>query len=130
MSAPIVFISHFRVIEGGLEGLRRLSKEVTGSLAQEKPRTLVFLQYLDVEAARMTIVHAFADAESMDQHFEGAMERAQAAYEYIQPDGWEIYGTPSDAALEAMRRSATAAAVPLAVSSDYIGGFLRLAPAS
>jgi quinol monooxygenase YgiN len=130
MSAPIVFISHFRVKEGGLEGLERLSKDVTRSLEAEKPATLLFLQYVDADAIRVTFVHAFADAESTDRHFEGAAERAANTYEFIRPDGWEIYGKPSDAALEQMQRSATSAGVTLTVQPEYLDGFLRLAPAS
>jgi hypothetical protein len=63
----------------------------------------------------------------MDLHFEGADERARAAYEVLEPEGWEIYGTPSDQVLESMRQAAASAGVPLIVEPDYAGGFLRLA---
>lgn len=130
MSAPIVFISHFRVVEGGLESIKRLSHDVTRSLKEEKPKTLVFLQYLDADAEGMTIIHAFGDAEAMDRHFEGAAERAAATTEFVRPDGWEIYGRPSDTALGQMQRSAASARVTLTLQPEYLDGFLRLAPIS
>jgi len=68
----------------------------------------------------------FADAESMDIHFQGSDERGRAAYEYVDPAGWEFYGRPSQQALETMRQAATSAGVTLSVEPDYLGGFLRL----
>jgi hypothetical protein len=127
MSGPIVFISHFRVREGKLDSLRRSVPEATKLLEAGKPRTSVFLAYLDQDGTRATFVHAFADAESMDLHFEGAEARAKASYELIEPDGWEIYGRPSRAALEAMRAAATSAGVSLTVQPEHAGGFMRTA---
>jgi hypothetical protein len=128
MSEPIVFISHFRVREGKMDGLRRIAEDVTRSLEIEKPRTIAFLSYHDADGTNVTFVHGFADAESMDLHLEGAEERSKAAYEFLEPDGWEIYGAPSDAALGMMRRAAEASGVRLSVQPGYINGFLRLAP--
>ena len=49
-----------------------------------------------------------------------------AAYQYLEPRGWEIYGRPSDTALGSMREAATGAGVPLTVLPAHLGGFLRL----
>jgi len=128
MSEPIVFISHFQVKEGRVDELKQLSQDVTNRLQAEKPRTLVFLSYLNENGTRITFVHFFADAESMDLHFEGADERSRVAYEYVDAEGWEIYGRPSMPALDTMRQAATSAGVTLSVQPDYLAGFLRLNP--
>ena len=125
MSEPIVFISHFRVKAGKLDSLRRLSHVVTKRLEAEKPRTLVFLAYLDDSGESVSFVHVFGDAESMDLHFQGADERSKAAYEFLEPEGWEIYGRPSDAAVETMRQAATTSGVSLTVQGQHMSGFLR-----
>ena len=125
MSEPIVFISRFAVREGALEGLRRFAEEGEARLREDKPRTVAFLMYLDDEEREMTIVHTFPDADAMDLHFEGSDERSAAAYEFLEPRGFEIYGTPSDAALETMRQAA-AAGLPLTVQTRLLRGFLRL----
>ena len=96
MSDPIVFISHFQIREGALDAYRQLQREVASDLEAAKRRTLVFLTYVDTAGSQMTAVHVFADAESMALHFEGSDERSAAAYEFLEPDGWEIYGKPSD----------------------------------
>jgi hypothetical protein len=129
MSEPVVFISHFGIKEGTLADLRRLSEEVIEQLSEDKPRTVLYLAYVDDEGTRVSFLHAFPDAESMDLHFEGADERAKAAYQYLEPRGWEIYGRPSDNAMGSMRQAATGAGVPLTVLPDHLGGFLRLEPA-
>ena len=46
MSEPIVFISHFKVKEGKLEGLKQHAKMMMELIKAEKPGTLAFLQYL------------------------------------------------------------------------------------
>ena len=45
----------------------------------------------------------------------GAEERSEAAYELLEPNGWEIYGAPSDSALLMIRQAADAFGVTLSV---------------
>ena len=129
MSEPVVFISHFGIKEGMLDDLKRLSADVMSRLRSEKPRTVVFLAYLDEQGTEISFLHAFPDAESMDLHFEGVDERVAAAYQYLEPRGWEIYGRPNEGAMERMRQGAAEAGVTLTVLPDHLGGFLRLQPA-
>jgi hypothetical protein len=128
MPEPVVFISHFGIKEGTLDDMKRLSADVFERLREEKPRTVLFLAYLDEQGSEVSFLHAFPDAESMDLHFEGVNERVAAAYEYLEPRGWEIYGRPNEGALEMMRQSAATAGVSLTVLPDQLGGFLRLQP--
>jgi quinol monooxygenase YgiN len=130
MSEPVFFISHFAIKEGALDGLRRLTTDATGRLRAEKPRTVLFLSYLDEQAGRISFLHAFPDADAMDEHFQGADERAAAAYEFIEPLGWEFYGKASDQVMETMRATATNAGVSLVVEPEFNAGFLRLTPGS
>jgi len=125
MPEPIVFVSHFRVREGKLEPLKQGFQANVQRLRSEKPRTLLFLGFFDESTHRVTFVHAFADAHALDLHFEGAGERTRAAYELIEPEGWEFYGTPSDRVMDAMRREAAAAGVPLLHQPAHLGGFVR-----
>lgn len=129
MSEPVVFISHFGIKEGKLDDMRRHSADVFEQLHEAKPRTVLFLAYLDEEGSEVSFLHAFPDAESMDLHFEGVEERVAVAYQYLEPRGWEIYGRPSEGALDSMRQAAASAGVSLTVLPDQLGGFLRLQPA-
>lgn len=126
MSEPITFISHFGVKAGKRDAFALLSHESAERLKADKPRTLVFLGYLNDTGTQVSFLHVFADAESLDVHFQGADERARAAYEYLEPKGWELYGRPSQQALETLQQAAASAGVTLSVEPDYLGGFLRL----
>ncbi|HET7678120.1 MAG TPA: hypothetical protein VFK38_09750 [Candidatus Limnocylindrales bacterium] len=126
MSEPIVFISHSRFKEGGREALERTMPDAARQLQAAKPRTLVFLAFVGGDGTRLDIVHVFADAASMDLHLEGADERAARALEFIEPESYEIYGSPSDSSLAAMRRFADELGAPLSVHPGYLGGFLRV----
>jgi quinol monooxygenase YgiN len=129
VAGPVFFISHFAVKEGKLDELRGLFEEIQAELAESKPRTFAYLAYVDEAGGRLTILHGFADADAMDAHFEGADERSAAAYEFIEPRGWEIYGQASEGAVAGMRREAETAGVSLTVLPDHVGGFLRPEPA-
>jgi hypothetical protein len=74
-------------------------------------------------------MHAFADIEAMQLHWQGADDRAQAAYQYIEPIGFEIYGDAGDQIVEGMRSEAAAAGATLTLVPEYLAGFLRLASA-
>ena len=126
MSDPVFFISHFAIKDGALDDLKRLTADATERLREEKPRTVLFLSYLDEQGGRISFLHAFPDADAMDQHFAGADERAAAAYDFIEPRGWEFYGKPSEQAMEGMRATASRFGVPLVVQPEFNGGFLRL----
>lgn len=128
MSAPVVFVSHFKIKEGTLPDLKRLTVDVVAQLRTEKPRTVLYLAYLDEQGTEVSFLHAFPDADSMDAHFEGVDERVAAAYQYLEPRGWEVYGKPNDRAMDAMRQAATSSGVSLTVLPDYLEGFLRLQP--
>lgn len=125
MDEPIVFISHFRIKADQLDAFRTYFQEGAARLQAEKPRTVAFLAYADEAGTRASIVHVFPDAVAMDLHFEGAAERSRAAYEFMEPDGWEIYGVPSTAALAMMQQGAALAGVTLTLQPGGIGGFLR-----
>lgn len=125
MATPIVFISRSRVREGKLDALRSFMEQGTRALDAEKPGTLVFLAYLDQAESDLTIVHTFADADSMNAHMEGVVERSTAASEFIESRAFEIYGQPSPAVLDMMAGAAARAGIELVIHPEYVGGFLR-----
>jgi quinol monooxygenase YgiN len=126
MSEPIVFVSTHRIKEGKLDGFKQLSREMTPLIEAGKPNTVFFQPYLNEEGTEVTIVHVFPDADAMDLHFQGADERSEKAYEFIQPQHFEIYGTPSDQVLAMMRQAATGPEIDLIVKPQHLGGFIRL----
>jgi quinol monooxygenase YgiN len=129
MSQPIVFISHHRIKPGKADELKALTKEMWTAMEKEKPRTLMNLSYVNDEGTEVAFMHAFADVEAMQLHWQGAGERTKRAYEYIEPIGFEIYGDAGDQITEGMRSEAASSKARLTLVPNFVFGWLRLAPA-
>ncbi|HSM44399.1 MAG TPA: antibiotic biosynthesis monooxygenase, partial [Acidimicrobiia bacterium] len=76
MSAPIVFISTFRIKDGKLDAFKEHFGGNVPGMEASKPGTAVFYGYLNETGTQLKIVHLFPDAEAMDAHVEGVDERA------------------------------------------------------
>jgi hypothetical protein len=125
MAQPIAFITRLTVKPGKVDGLRVAWREAAAALDREKPETLVFLSYMDDAGRELTILHVFANAEAMDRHIEGSAERSRLAFEFVDPLQWEIYGRPSEAAVQTLREAAASAGVELRAYPDFVSGFLH-----
>jgi quinol monooxygenase YgiN len=125
MSEPIVFISTHRIRPGMTDAFTEYFREGSPTIEATKPGTVLFQGYLDEAGEEVCIVHAFPDAAAMDRHMEGAGERSQRAYEYLEPRRFDIYGTPSPPLLEALRQGAGETA-EVVIHQSPLGGFIRL----
>lgn len=125
MSEAIVFISTHRIKEGKLEEFKEFSRKMMPLIEEGKPNTVFFQSYLNEEGTELTIIHVFPDADAMDLHFEGADDRSGKAYEFIQPERFEIYGPASDNVIASMTRQA-APGIGLTFKPENLAGFIRL----
>lgn len=125
MSDPIVFISRNRVKQGMLEDFKKHYHESVPLTEANKPDTLVQLAYLSENATQVDIVRIFPDAQALDHQLKGADQRSKLTYQYIEPTSVEIYGAPSDFALEMMKMVAGSGIV-VSIQPQFIGGFVRL----
>jgi len=124
MSEPIVFISHFKIKDGKLAGLKGHAQMMVEHIQANKPGTVAFLQYLNEEETELSIVHIFPDAEAYDRHLQGVGERAKGAFEFIEPIRRELYGMPNEQAL-VMSRPPDGAAMAFDHKPKRMGGYLR-----
>jgi len=130
MSGPIVFISHFKVKEGKLEGLKQHAQMMIEFINAGKPGTVAFLQYLNEEETELSIVHVFPDADAFDQHSVGVVERARAGFEFIEPISRELYGMPNEKTLAMMTaiRPPGTPEIEFHHMPQHMGGYIRLKP--
>lgn len=124
MSEPIVFISHFKVKPGKLEGLKQLSQKVSEQIKMNKPGTVAFLQYLDEQGKELSIIHVFPDAESFDRHVDGVEQRAKTAMDFVEPTRREVYGMPSDRVLT-MLKPPDGSGITFRIMPKASGGYVR-----
>ena len=123
MTDPIVFISHSVVKEGKLGALEEFTKETFPVLEAEKPRTVLHNGFIDEDGTHVHFVHVFPDADAMDQHMLGVAERSGRADEFIETQGFEIYGTPNADTLAMLRQ---APGIDVVVRPGNLGGYIRL----
>lgn len=124
MSEPIVFISHFKVKEGKLEGIKQYAQMMIEHMQANKPGTVAYLLYLNEEETELSIVHVFPDAEAYDRHLEGVGERAKGAFEFIEPMRRELYGMPNAQAL-AISRPPDGSGMAFDHKPKRMGGYIR-----
>ena len=124
MSDPIVFISRNRVKEGMLDDFTRHYHDNIPPIEAGKPGTLVQLAYVNEDATEVVIVRLFPNADALDHQIQGADERSKKTYEYIEPIGIEIFGTPNPATIEKMKKIGGSGVV-VSISPNYSGGFIR-----
>ena len=96
-----------------------------------EPRLIAFDEYVNEAADEVTVVQVHPDAASMEAHMETVRERAQQAYaETLDATiRIQVFGRPTDALLETLRRQA-GSGVEISVNGEHLGGFTRSAAQS
>ncbi len=129
MSEPIVFISRNRVKESKLEEFKLHYRAGAEKLGREKPGMVAFLAYASDDGAEVSIFHVFPDADAMDHHMQGVVERSKEAFQFIESAGFEICGAPSDDVLQMMKQIADSGP-PVRIDPQLLGGYLHLTAGS
>jgi hypothetical protein len=127
MSGPFIFIATNRLKEGKLEAERARVPGLVEFIEANEPRLLAFNEYANAEGTEVAVVQVHPDADSFEFHMGVVGERAARAYNETldATTGIQVFGTPTDAILEMLRRSA-GAGVEYSVKAHHVGGFTRL----
>jgi hypothetical protein len=124
MTEPIVFISRNRVKEGLFEDFVKHYQASIPATEAGKPGTLIQIAYVNEAATEVVILRVFPNAEALDLQLQGADNRSKAAYQFIEPTGVEIYGTPNPYAMEMISQVA-GSGIRVSKHAQFIGGFIR-----
>jgi hypothetical protein len=126
MSEPFIFIATNRLKPGKLDDERARVPGLVDFIVANEPRMIAFNEYANEEGTEVAVVQVHPDADSMAFHMEVVAERAATAYaETVDATtGIQVFGTPSTAIVEMLRRQA-GAGVPLNVKPHHLGGFTR-----
>jgi hypothetical protein len=127
MSGPFIFIATNRLREGKLAAERERAGELSSFIEANEPQLLAFNEYANDDGTEVGVVQMHPDAASMELHMEAVAERAADAYAHTleATTSIQVFGEPSHAVLEVLRRQA-GAGVPLTVKRHHIGGFSRM----
>jgi hypothetical protein len=129
MAGPFIFIATNRLKEGKLEDERKRVPELCDFIEANEPRLIAFNEYANEDGTEVGVVQVHPDAESMEFHMQAVAERAARAYAETLDvtTSIQVYGAPSDAVLEMLRRQA-GSGVPQVVKRHHLGGFTRANP--
>jgi hypothetical protein len=127
VSGPFIFIATNRLKAGKLEAERDRAADLGSFIEANEPQLLAFNEYVNEEGSEVGVVQVHPDAASMEFHMEVVAERAARAYaETLEATtSIQVYGEPSEAVLEMLRRQA-GTGVPMTVKRFHIGGFTRI----
>ena len=126
MASPFIFIATNRLKPGRLDAERARVPGLVQFVEANEPRVMAFNEYVNEDGSEVAVVQVHPDAESMAFHMEVIADRAATAYaETVDvTTSIQVFGTPSNAVLEMLRRQA-GAGVPLSVKPHHLGGFVR-----
>jgi hypothetical protein len=127
MSAPFIFIATNRLREGKLAAERDRAADLSSFIEANEPQLLAFNEYVNDDGTEVGVVQIHPDAASMEHHMEVVADRAARAYaETLEATtSIQVYGEPSEAVLEMLRRQA-GSGVPMTVRRHHLGGFTRI----
>jgi hypothetical protein len=126
VSGPFIFIATNRLKPGKLGDERARVPGLVDFVETSEPRLLAFNEYANDEGTEVAVIQVHPDADSMAFHMNVVAERAAAAYAETldATTGIQVFGTPSNAVVEMLRRQA-GAGVPLGIKPVHLGGFIR-----
>jgi hypothetical protein len=123
---PFIFIATNRLKPGKLDDERERVPGLVDFIQANEQRLLAFDEYLNDDGTEVAVVQVHPDADSMGFHIELIAERAASAYRDTidATTGIQVFGTPTDAVIELLRRQA-GEGVPVSVKPYHLGGFSR-----
>jgi hypothetical protein len=126
MMGPFIFIATNRLKPGMLDAEAARVPGLIEFVKTHEPRVIAFNEYVNEDGTEVAVVQVHPDADSMAFHMGIIAERAATAYaETVDATtSIQVFGTPSNAVVELLRRQA-GAGVPLNVKPLHLGGFTR-----
>ena len=103
MSQPLVYVDRSAVREGALEQVKGAIGELADYIEKNEPQLVAYNVYFSEDGRQITVVHVHADPASLDYHMEVAGPRFGRFAELLALSSIDIYGEPSEKALEQLR---------------------------
>jgi len=125
MSEPIVIIDSSEIREGKIEDLKKVMTDLVDFAEANEPRMIAYSVYLDQDGNRVTVLQVHPDSASAEYHMTVAGASFRKFVEYVRMSGIDVYGKPSTALLERLRRKAQMLGGGSVVVHELHAGFAR-----
>lgn len=106
MGEAIVYIDRSRVRPGKVEELKAAITELVELIESREPQLHFYGFYLDEDESRMTVVAVHPDAASVELHMDVGATAFSGFRDFIEMEGIEVYGEPSERMLEQLEKKA------------------------
>lgn len=123
MSVPIVFITTFQIENGAIEKFKEAVRKSIDFLETNGPQLMAEV-CIDESGMRAHGIQIHRDSESILAHWQLADPYMRDVMQYTTTTRVDIYGQPSEAVMEGMRRLSSQGAV-ISVTPRFVG-FSRL----
>jgi hypothetical protein len=128
MSEPIVSIDTSEIRQGKLDDLKGAVAELVEFVESNEDRPIVYDIFFDRAGTLMTVVQVHPDSESMEHHMTVAGPAFAGFSELVTLSTLDVYGEPSEALLEQLRRKVQLLGPATVVVHDLQDGFTRFDP--
>ncbi len=128
MSDTIVSIDWSEVRGGKLEELRVAMKALVDFVDHNETRPLAYEVFFSSDGTRMTVLQVHPDSASMEYHMRVAGAEFAKVKDLLTLSAIDIYGTPSDTLLDAMRQKARLLGGAALAVHNLHAGFTRFRP--
>jgi hypothetical protein len=105
-SGPIIVIDRSEIRTGQLAALRSAMQDLVAFARAREPRMVAYSVYFNDDASRMTVIQIHPDVASAENHMTVASSAFAGFAELVRMIVIDIYGEPSPALLDRLRRKA------------------------
>jgi len=127
MPQPLVLVDSSTIRVGKLAEVETAIAELVTFVETNEPRPLAYGMYFDEARTRMTVVQVHPDSASVELHMTIAAPVFARFAGLIDMTSMDVYGTPSPALLEQLRRKAQRLGNASVAVHDLHAGFARFA---
>lgn len=125
-SGLIVYLDRSEIREGRTEDLKHGVRRLVAFIERREPRLIHYGFHIDEEAGLMTVLAVHPDSASLELHLEVGGPEFRRLADLITLRSIEVYGSPSDRALEMLEQKANALGDGGVTVQEQLAGFTRL----
>ena len=127
LSSPILVVDSSEIREGKLEEVKAVVEELVAFVEANEAEPLAYDIYFDEAGAQMTVVQIHPDSTSLERHLTVAGPVFRRFADLLTLARVDVYGSPSEAALEQLRSKAQLLGNAPVVAHELHAGFSRFA---
>lgn len=130
MSEPLVYVDASDVRDGKTEELKAAIGDLAALVERTQPQLVAYLAQLTPDGNRLSVIHVHRDSASLDRYVRETGPAFARFRELVTLRRIDLYGDPSDEALERMHDKARLLGAGAAAVTVHptIAGFARLLP--